>query len=85
VLRFIDLTDTYWPLTLEEDKAMRADDDPSVYPVCAFLDTTTNKFVCDKTGCQVFFDTSEFEECREAERMLALVPEGFFGRHLANY
>lgn len=68
MIRFVDLTEAYW-----------TDGGP---PVCAFLDTRTNRFIGDDCGVHVFSDVAEMEYIigGMASRCLALVPDRFFVR-----
>jgi hypothetical protein len=66
MLRFIDLTKDYWT---HPDFSS---------PMCAFLSTIDDKFLHNEVGEQTFLDEAEITEHEEGERMLALVPEGFF-------
>ena len=72
MIRFVDLTDFYWVLTRAEDEAMRGTESSCVKPVCAFLDTRTDKFLADDVGQHV---------CSGADDVLALdARNGFSGR-----
>lgn len=65
MIRFIDLTEEYWT-------------DPDVgFPVCAFLSTNTDCFLQTSEGHHTFHE-DEIAEHPQSERLLALVPEGFF-------
>jgi hypothetical protein len=66
MLRFIDLTEEYWT---HPDEAA---------PICAFLSTNDDKFLHNGYGEQTFDDEAEIIEHEQGERMLGLVPEGFF-------
>ena len=69
MIRFIDLSDDYWTYWTDSD---------SGHPVCAFLSTRTNRFLWAGTDRQVFSSLDEIREHPSSERMMALVPEGFF-------
>lgn len=71
MLRFVDLTLSYWPYK------------ESAFPCCAIVDTVTNKCLPNSFGCHVH---DSIEEVREAggERAVALVPDGFFEGNLAD-
>jgi hypothetical protein len=67
MLRFIDLSQDYW-------------NDPVFHggPICAFLCTCSDMFIKSEDGCHTFSDKEEILECQQGERMLGLVPKGFF-------
>lgn len=66
MLRFIDLSNDYWT-------------DPEYgFPLCAFLSTSDDKFLQTVDGCHTFGDVREIFEHKYRDRMLPLVPEGFF-------
>jgi hypothetical protein len=67
VTRFIDLTADYWTDDVDND------------PCCAFLSTNTNTFFLSADGCHVFHDLGAFEGIPDRDRLLAMLPEGFFG------
>jgi hypothetical protein len=67
LIRFIDLTKDYWTHPSAES------------PCCAFLCTSTDKFVGNSdSGFHVFDSLEEIQEHPRAERLLPLVPDGFF-------
>jgi hypothetical protein len=66
MLRFIDLTDPYW--TYPDEAA----------PICAFLSTVDDKFLRTEEGCHTFDDDFDIDRHEQADRMRALMPEGFF-------
>lgn len=73
MLRFIDLTEAYWT-------------DPSVgTPVCAFLSTSDDRFICNENGQDIFFCLDDFHGMARAtvKRCLGLVPDGFWEGKLA--
>jgi hypothetical protein len=83
VIRFVDLTDFYWVLTRAEDAEMRGTESSCVKPVCAFLDTTTDKFLAvDYGGAHVCSDADDVREVEARNgypgRCTGLVPEGFW-------
>ena len=70
MLRFIDVTDEYWT-------------DPSCgHPICCFLSTSDDRFLTNESGGQTFSDAEEIAEHVQGERMLGLMPPGFFSRNL---
>jgi hypothetical protein len=55
--------------------------DPGVgAPICAFLGTVDNKFMETPKGNHTFSTMKEIEETPFGDRLLGLVPEGFFER-----
>jgi hypothetical protein len=65
MLRFIDLTGSYW-------------NDPECgSPVCAFLCVTSDLFLTAPDGLQVFMYQEEVDEHPQADRMNRLMPTGF--------
>ena len=71
MIRFIDLTPFYY-----------ADTDDSSPPVCAFVDTTTDRFLM-ADGEHVFSSSSEIDNIENhviRERCRRLVPVGFWNR-----
>jgi hypothetical protein len=83
VIRFVDLTDFYWVLTRAEDAEMRGTESSCVKPVCAFVDTRTDKFLPDHEGqhvCSAADDVQEVESCNGlvVGRCTGLVPEWFW-------
>jgi hypothetical protein len=73
VIRFIDLSEAYW-----------TDPEENGGPVCAFLDTRTDRFVTN--GAHVFFDAVDLDDIAEAhmrERCREHVPDGFWERRSA--
>jgi hypothetical protein len=82
--RFVDLTDFYWMMTRAEDDEIRARSggEPTVSPVCAFVDTRTDKFIADAEGHQVCFDAEDVRalDDRDGGRCAGLVPPGFWER-----
>lgn len=68
MIRFVDLTEAYWT-------------DPSEgTPVCAFLSTTTDRFLENGDGFHIFDSLKEVEEHPDADRLIGLLPLGFFER-----
>lgn len=86
MIRFVDLSSIYW-----------TDPEESGGPCCAFLDVAGDRFVPEgNTAAEshIFWSLAEIRGCRwpysvmtkpsadrYIERMLALVPPGFFSRH----
>ncbi len=68
MIRFVDLTDDYW-----------ADPDEDT-PICAFLSTSDNCFLRNTCGSHTFSDKEEIEEHPLAERLIGLLPDGFFDK-----
>ena len=66
MIRFIDLTADYWTDDVDND------------PCCAFLSTNTDTFFLNADGCHVFHDLDAFEGIPDRERLLAMLPDGFF-------
>ena len=66
MIRFVDLTQVYW---LDPDGGK---------PVCAFLDTVTDKFIENMDGTHLFTELYELE----TSRLFRLVPTGFFDSRL---
>jgi hypothetical protein len=68
MIRFVDLRRWYY---LEDDGP----------PVCAFIDTITDTFICGSGG-PIFSEESDLPEVRStgdhADRMRRLVPDGFW-------
>ena len=71
MIRFVDLTDAYWT-------------EPGGKPLCGFLSTVTDKFLESLDGEHTFRSTEEVLEHREGQRMLSLVPVGFFLKYKTN-
>jgi hypothetical protein len=72
MIRFVDLTPWYWT----------DEDDPENPPVCAFLDTVTDRFVA-VDGAQTFDcaeDVGGIPDEQLKLRCQALVPDGFWNR-----
>jgi len=72
MIRFVDLTPYYW---FDESG-------PENTPMCAFMDTITNRFVLTRLGDHTFEsmeDVDSLEPKEFAERCRRLVPQGFFG------
>lgn len=67
MIRFIDLTADYW-----------VDDDPDNDRMCAFLSTRTDTFVANASGGHVFSEWDDFDGVPDRERLMGLVPDGFF-------
>jgi len=84
MFRFVDLTDFYWVMTRAEDDEIRArtGGEPTVSPVCAFVDTGTDKFIADAQGQHVCFDADDVRalDGRDIGRCADLVPTGFWER-----
>ncbi len=71
MLRFVDVTRAFAPGV----------DDP--FKMCAFLSTTDSKFVMNScTGSHLFDCWSDLKAHKQAERLLSLVPDGFFMHEL---
>lgn len=68
VIRFVDLTSFYWS------------DDDNQSPVCAFLDTINNRFIETWSNGHTFTTLQEIKEHSRKERLMQLVPVGFFDR-----
>ncbi len=66
MIRVIDLATDYWT------------DDVNNDPCCAFLSTNTDTFFLNADGCHVFHDLGAFEGIPDRERLLAMLPDGFF-------
>lgn len=69
MIRFIDLSEAYWT-------------DPEEHggPVCAFLETRTNRFI-EANGAHAFSDAEEIEDIEDAhlrKRCREHVPDGFW-------
>lgn len=62
MIRFVDLTDAL----------------DSETPVCAFFDTIPDRFIEDQFGCHDFDSMEAIKKHPRGERMLSLVPPGFF-------
>lgn len=72
MIRFIDLSEAYW-----------ADPEDNGGPVCAFLDTRTDRFVT-ANGHQLFTnaeDIGDIEDASVRERCREHVPDGFWERN----
>ena len=67
MIRFVDLSEDYW--TDDEGK-----------PICAFLSTTSDIFLTNGDLEQTFSSLKEIEEHPDADRLVGLVPKGFFER-----
>lgn len=71
MIRFVDLTEAYWT------------DPEETTPMCAFLDTTTNRFVENDLGMHVCSDLDDVQSLGEngqlGKRCAGLMPPGFFG------
>jgi len=71
MIRFVDLTNVYW--TDHEETA----------PMCAFLDTVTNRFIENDTGSHVCVDLNDVRGLgnngKLGTRCLQLLPPQFFG------
>ena len=66
MIRFVDLSEDYWT-------------DPEIgHPVCAFLRTNNDKFLKTDMGDHTFSDMEDINSHPEAERLLGLMPDGFF-------
>ena len=68
MMRFVDLTEIYWTDPEEET------------PVCAFLSTTSDTFLSNRDGSDIFSTLAGIEDHLLANRLLGLVPKGFFER-----
>lgn len=71
MLRFIDLSKEYWT------------DSDYGYPICAFLNTSDNRFVPNDGGEHTFSDMDDIESIKNSDvrlRAKRLLPEGFFQR-----
>ncbi len=66
MIRFVDLTEAYWS-DPEEGKS-----------VCAFLSTNDDCFLKNICNSHTFFDLEEIEEHPYADRLIGLLPKGFF-------
>jgi hypothetical protein len=67
VIRFVDLTPSYWT------------DPAEGKPCCAFLDTYDDKFLTNSVGSHVFLDEDELRDLGGlAERCRGLVPKHFW-------
>ena len=66
MIRFIDLTEEYW--THPEVSS----------PICAFLNTSDDRFLQTEDGQHTFDCLEEVKEHPRAKRMLALLPNNFF-------
>jgi hypothetical protein len=64
MIRFVDLTPFYW----HESTCGK--------PICAFIDTVTDRFVENDLGCHDFCSLREVEQL--GERFTRLLPAGFF-------
>lgn len=69
MIRFIDITNDYW-----------TDLVPDGNPQAAFISTSDDTFLRNLDGGHIFNDLDEIAEHRLGDRMLALVPRGFFNR-----
>lgn len=69
MIRFIDLSQEYW-----------TDPECNGGPICAFLSTSSDQFLTNEDGFQVFSDIEEIAEMPDGQRLLRLVPKGFFER-----
>ncbi len=49
-------------------------------PICAFLNTTTDRFLTNGDEENTFFNLEEIAEHPDSNRLLRLMPEGFFER-----
>ena len=49
-------------------------------PICAFLNTTSNRFLTNNGEEDTFSSMEEIEEHSDAKRLLRLMPDGFFER-----
>lgn len=66
MIRFIDLSDAFWT-------------EPTCgTPICAFLSTVTGKFFTHGDGQHTFSCLDDFDDMPEKDRLLGLLPEGFF-------
>lgn len=68
MIRFIDLSEAYWT------------DPEEGSPICAFLSTTSDIFLTNGDVEQTFSSLKEIEEHPDAERLISLMPDGFFKR-----
>ena len=71
MIRFIDLTEEYWT-------------DPEFgRPICAFLDTITDRFVENDCGQMTFtdYDDIAYAKYDDKRRLAMLVPPGFFDKN----
>ena len=72
MIRFIDLSRDYFGVDPGESME-------DTMPVCAFVDTITNRFLADSTGSEVFRSIEDVQDIPiMAPRCLALVPDDFF-------
>jgi hypothetical protein len=67
MLRFIDLSQDYW-----------TDPECNGGPICAFLSTNDDRFLETDCGAHTFIALDEILEHELRERMLCLIPMGFF-------
>jgi hypothetical protein len=72
MIRFIDLTNAYWT-------------DPECgHPICAFLNTSSNRFYVNDGGEMTFSSLEEISyidvDWETKKRMMSLIPEGFFNK-----
>ena len=66
MIRFVDLSEVYWT-------------DPECgYPLCAFLSTSSDRFLDNLDGEHLFRSLEEIGEHPQKERLLGLLPAGFF-------
>lgn len=76
MIRFVDITNTYW--TFPEDPECSR-------PICAFLDTITDRFLLNTCGAHTCSDLEDvlslhFDGTPMGERCAGLLPDGFFDR-----
>lgn len=71
MIRFVDLTPFYW-----------VDEHPSNKPICAFIDTVTDRFIENDMGCHDFDSAEDVEALGPVlgPRCAGLVPHGFWER-----
>jgi len=73
MIRFIDITQAYFRPHASDKVAL----EKVTRQICAFINTTDNKFLDSPDGGQIFHDEEEIMDHIQGKRMLALVPPGF--------
>jgi len=66
MIRFVNLTEAYY-----------GDPEDSLH-ICAFISTSGDKFLQTMDGTHTFDDLASIKEHPKAQRMLSLLPRGFF-------
>lgn len=76
MIRFVDLTDAYWTCPDPEDP----------HPICAFLDTITDRFIENAAGSHTCSDMEDVLTLGMSKpgdlgkRCAGLLPPGFFDK-----